>query len=87
VRAEAFSEKNCLILKRWKGREEILALFNFSKQKQTLSIDPAFQHASVLLDSSLAQWNGPNLESNHIVAESQLNLFPESILILYKADA
>lgn len=87
VRAEAFSEKNCLILKRWKGSEEILALFNFSKQKQTLSIDPVFQHASVLLDSSLAQWNGPNLESNHIVAESQLNLFPESILILYKADA
>ncbi|MCX2493885.1 malto-oligosyltrehalose trehalohydrolase [Pedobacter sp. PF22-3] len=87
VQAEAFPEQNCIVLRRWKDSEEILALFNFSKQKQTLSIDPSFQHALVLLDSSLTQWNGPNLESNHIVAESQLNLFSESILILYKADA
>lgn len=87
VYAEAFPEQNCLMLRRWKDSEEILALFNFSQQKQTLSIDPSFQYAPVLLDSSLTQWNGPNQESNHIMAESQLNLFPESILILYKADA
>ncbi|MEH3112863.1 malto-oligosyltrehalose trehalohydrolase [Pedobacter terrae] len=87
ARAEAFPEKNCLILKRWKDSKEILAMFNFSNQIRTLPIDPAFQQASVLLDSTLIQWNGPNQESNHHVAKGQLNLFPESILILYKADA
>lgn len=87
ARAEAFPEKNCLILKRWKDSEAILAMFNFSNQVQTLPADPAFQRASVLLDSTLIQWNGPNQESNHHAAQGQLNLFPESILILYKADA
>ena len=86
VHAEAFSEKNCLVLKRWKDSEEIMALFNFSKQIQTLSIDQAFQQASVLLDSTLIKWNGPNLKSNQVSAEGQITLFPESILILYKTD-
>lgn len=87
VNAKAFSEKNCLILKRWKGKDEILVGLNFSKQIQTISIDPEFHKALVLLDSSLIKWNSPNQESNHIAAKGQLNLFPESILILYKADA
>lgn len=87
VQTESFPEKNCLLLKRWKANREILVGLNFSKQMQALSVDPAFQHTSVLLDSSLTQWNGPNPESNPIMAEGQLNLFPESILILYKADA
>jgi len=86
VHTEAFSEKNCLLLKRWKGSEEIIVLFNFSKQMQNLSIDPAFQYASVLLDSALPEWGGPNLESNGISAEGQITLFPESILILFKTD-
>ncbi|WP_412465941.1 malto-oligosyltrehalose trehalohydrolase [Pedobacter sp. KLB.chiD] len=84
VHAEAFPDKNCLVVKRWKDSEEILALFNFSKQIQTLSIDPAFQQAPVLLDSALTQWNGPSQESNPVTAEGQINLFSESILILYK---
>jgi len=87
VHAKAFPEKNALVLKRWKDSEEILAMFNFSKHEQTLSVDPAFQQASVLLDSSLKQWDGPNAESKPLSAESQFTLFPESIIILYKADA
>jgi maltooligosyltrehalose trehalohydrolase len=86
VDAKAFSEKNCLVVKRWKGSEEIIALFNFSKQIQTLPIDPAFQQAPVLLDSALLKWNGPSQESNNISAEGQITLFPESILILYKTN-
>jgi maltooligosyltrehalose trehalohydrolase len=86
VHAEAFSEKDCLVLKRWKGNQEIIALFNFSKQMQTLPIDPAFQHSKVLLDSALIKWGGPNHESNSISAESKITLFPESILILFKTD-
>lgn len=86
VHAEAFSEKNCLVVKRWKGSEEMIAMFNFSKQIQTLSINPAFQRAPVLLDSALIKWNGPSQESNNISAEGQITLFPESILILYKTD-
>ncbi|WP_426328683.1 malto-oligosyltrehalose trehalohydrolase [Pedobacter sp. R-06] len=86
VYAEAFSKKNCLVLKRWKDRGEIIVMFNFSKQKQMLSIDPAFKQASVLLDSTLLKWGGPNPESNSIPAEGQITLFPESILILFKTD-
>jgi maltooligosyltrehalose trehalohydrolase len=86
VHTEAFSEKNSLLLKRWKCSEKISVLFNFSKQMQNLSIDPAFQHASVLLDSALLKWGGPNLESNSISAEGQITLFPESILILFKTN-
>ncbi|QDW26278.1 malto-oligosyltrehalose trehalohydrolase [Pedobacter sp. KBS0701] len=84
VYAEAFSKKNCMILKRWKDKEEIIAMFNFSIQKQTLSIDPAFQQASVLLDSALLKWGGSNAESNSIPADGQITLFPESTLILFK---
>jgi maltooligosyltrehalose trehalohydrolase len=86
VQTEAFSEKNCLLLKRRKGSEEIIVLFNFSKQVQNLSVDPAFQHASILLDSSLLKWGGPNPESNSVSAEGRINLFPESILILFKTN-
>jgi maltooligosyltrehalose trehalohydrolase len=86
VYAEAFSEKNCLVLKRWKDSEEVIVLFNFSKQKQMLSIHPAFQQASVLLDSALLKWGGPNPESNGISADGQVTLFSESILILFKTD-
>ncbi|MDQ0637824.1 maltooligosyltrehalose trehalohydrolase [Pedobacter sp. W3I1] len=86
VHAEAFSEKKCLVLKRWRGSDEIIVLFNFSTQMQMLSIDQAFQHASVLLDSALIKWNGPNLQSNTISAESQITLFPESTLILFKTN-
>jgi maltooligosyltrehalose trehalohydrolase len=86
VYSEAFPKKNCLLLKRWKGSQQITALFNFSGQPQNLSIDPAFQHSSVLLDSSLVKWGGPNQESNRVSAEGQITLFPESILILFKTD-
>jgi len=86
VAAEAFPEKNCLQLKRWNDSQQIIALFNFSGQQQYLTIDPAFQHSTVLLDSSLVKWDGPNQEPNRVSAEGQITLFPESILILFKTD-
>jgi maltooligosyltrehalose trehalohydrolase len=86
VHAEAFSEKNSLILKRWKRSDEIIALFNFSTQMQNLSIDPAFQHASVLLDSALVEWGGANQKLNSVSVKGQITLFPESVLILFKTD-
>ncbi|MNT63907.1 hypothetical protein D3C72_2017600 [compost metagenome] len=74
------------MLKRWKGTQKIMVLFNFSDQKQNLSIGETIQDWTMLLNSSSFVWNGPNEEINSLPLGEQITLFPESILILSKKD-
>jgi len=86
VNAKAYPVKNCLLLKRWKGNQNIIVLFNFSKQQQNLSIDVELQGWTVLLDSSSIIWHGLKEDTNLISVNGEISLFPESILILFKKD-
>lgn len=86
VKARAYPEKKCLMLKRGKGAQKIMVLFNFSDQKQNLLTGETIQDWTILLNSSSLVWNGPNEEIKRLAPGEQITLFPESILILSKKD-
>lgn len=48
-----------LAVRRWAGKEQTLALFNFSDEEQTVTVAPSERPWRTLLDSADSRWRGP----------------------------
>ncbi|MDQ1139140.1 malto-oligosyltrehalose trehalohydrolase [Pedobacter agri] len=79
LKVDVFKEQNCLILKRWEGRQQVRCVMNFSPQQQVLSIPNGLEY-ELQLNSAAIEWGGTN--NNPLVfTENNITISPESILI------
>jgi maltooligosyltrehalose trehalohydrolase len=76
-----YEDENSLILKRWEGAETIYCFMNFSKGQQTIRLQKDLGDLTLLLNSSDAKWNGPNMAENATFTGTELSLQSESISI------
>ncbi len=70
-------EQQVLILKRWTAEQEVLCLFNFSEQPQSVEISGNW---TKIFDSASTQWNGP-ADASQIVNGNNITLQPQSATI------
>jgi maltooligosyltrehalose trehalohydrolase len=59
VQAESFEDKKALVLRRWKGKNEILAFFNFGKDAARLTVSIPESEWLNVLHSRDQRWAGP----------------------------
>jgi len=59
VEATAFENEKALVLHRWDGNDEILALFNFGKEEAGVSVSTAESKWLNVLNSRDQRWAGP----------------------------
>lgn len=80
--AEAFPDKNTLILKRHAQSQQILAVLNFSNEQQSIAVDGFTGDWKLLIDSATPEF----VEKDHmtISANGHITISPESLLIFSK---
>ncbi|GGG93292.1 malto-oligosyltrehalose trehalohydrolase [Pedobacter zeae] len=81
LKAIALADQNCLILERSNSIEKVVCLMNFSPKAQLLKLPEGAAPYILLLDSSSARWGGPGQGVKAVLADNQVTIFPESILI------
>ncbi|MET0573704.1 MAG: malto-oligosyltrehalose trehalohydrolase, partial [Pedobacter agri] len=79
LKVDVFKEQNCLILKRWEGRQQVRCVMNFSPQQQVLPMPKGLEY-ELQLNSAAIEWGGTN---NHplVFTENNITISSESILI------
>ncbi len=78
--------KQVLTLRRWEGKNRILAFMNFSDKQQSVEVPATGTRYRKLLDSASEQWKGPQDAAEYIGEGRQVRLQPESILIYSGSD-
>ncbi|GAA4446755.1 malto-oligosyltrehalose trehalohydrolase [Nibrella saemangeumensis] len=81
VEAEADESRQTLILHRWYNEQHILALMNFAKEQQAVSLDRHSGQWKKILDSADSQWGNGFLAPEFVSSPSTLTLQPESFLL------
>ncbi|MCZ4222385.1 malto-oligosyltrehalose trehalohydrolase [Pedobacter rhodius] len=82
--AEALTDQKIVLLKRNGKSQHLIIVLNFSNKKQNIPAADFTGHWLLLMDSAVPEFTGQN--QHHIVANGQINISPESILIFSKTD-
>lgn len=82
VQAEADENTNTLVLRRSHGEQQVIALMNFSKEVQEISIPLSAKSWELVLDSAAQEWNGPKAAHSDLTNDGTITLQPESLLVL-----
>ncbi len=77
LRADAYPAQHCLLLYRWNAQEKLVAVMNFSSERQSLAL-PGITIIHKLIDSEQGSYAGNEGQHASVVAEGTVLIAPES---------
>lgn len=83
--ATALPVRNCLMLKRWQGKQQIICLMNFSSEQQTIEIENLTDYR-IIFNSASKIWGG-SADEEISASNRKTTILPESIQIFLSENA